>query len=84
MRVHIVYLSGGQVRVHRAGCRDIGRERTRHTTDYQIEVATQREAAEEFFSDFIAEGSMTPDDAWAETTVLPCTAGLPEGSPGQY
>lgn len=86
MQVHIIYLNSGAVRVHRAGCRDVARELRgsagRVTSEYQVDVSTQHEAAEEFHADFLEEGSMTPDEAWTYTTVLPCASELPVGEPG--
>jgi hypothetical protein len=86
MNVTILSMRSGadEVRIHKTGCRDIGHELPR-TQDgdasYTLEVASQREAAEEFWGDFIAEGSMTGDDALGYCAFLPCTRGLPEDKP---
>ena len=83
MKVHMIYNpngKGAEVRVHKAGCRDIDKDLRKATSDDTMDAATQREAAGEWWGDFISEGSMTVDDALAYTDFLPCTAGLPEGA----
>jgi len=70
--------TGQEVRVHKAGCRDITRDLRGATSHYEVEVATQAEAAEDFWADFIAEESMTAEQALTYLDFLPCTNGLPE------
>ena len=83
MQVHVIYNPNGphantsEVRVHAAGCKDIAKElRHRPTSDYATAGETQHEIAEEFWADFIAEESMTAEDAMSYTWFLPCTKGL--------
>jgi hypothetical protein len=80
MKVTIVHDSNDNAFVHKAGCADITRraERKRsHLSSYTIEASTQQEAANDAWSDFIAEESMTEADALAYTRFLPCCDGLP-------
>jgi hypothetical protein len=88
MKVHVIYdpnrRGGSEVRVHRAGCRDIQRDirpnpHSRHgaTSHYETAGSSQREIAEDFYADFIEEESMTAAQAMDYTEFLPCTAGLP-------
>ena len=68
MKVHLIYEPNGrgaEVRMHKAGCRDISRDLRRCTSHYELEVASQREAAEDFFSDFIAEESMSAEKTFS-------------------
>lgn len=85
MRIHVIYTSGINARIHAAGCPDIEPERTilRVTGEYETDAATQHDAAEEFWAEAIAEGSMTPAEAMDCTTVMPCAAGLPAGIGGE-
>jgi hypothetical protein len=81
MKLHLIYnpnRKGPEVRVHLAGCRDIGRDLKGATSDYTTEAPSAQAAAEDFHADFIDEGSMTAADARAYTEFLPCTKGLPE------
>jgi hypothetical protein len=74
--VKITYLYfGDDVRVHKAGCRDIEREcaRRRPTTRYSSEASSKQDAANNFYSDFVESGEMTEQDALSYTTFLPCT-----------
>lgn len=80
MQVTIVH--GDNAHVHKAGCADLARRerKNRHyLSDYTLTVATRREAALDAWSDFVAEESMTEDDAIAYTEFYPCCDGLPEG-----
>jgi len=77
MNVTIIY-KADIVRVHKAGCRDIDKDKRRAVTVYTAEHATKQEVASDFYSDFIAEGSMSEDEALAYCDFLPCTHGLPE------
>jgi hypothetical protein len=80
VKVELIYgpnTKGAELRVHKAGCRDIGRERKGATSSTIQEVSSAAMAAEDFYQDFIAEGSMTAEDALGYTEFLPCTAGLP-------
>jgi hypothetical protein len=91
MELHFIYnpnrwlyhasAGSAEVRVHRAGCRDIAKERKGSTSDYASAHASQEEAAQDWWADFIAEESMTADDAMQYTDFMPCTAGLPVSSP---
>lgn len=69
--VTIIY-NGDTVRVHAAGCRDAKRDARGATTTYTISASSLEEVAEDFYSDFIAEGSMTSDEAMGYTEFLPC------------
>jgi hypothetical protein len=87
MEVHVIYnpnrwlanakAGSAEVRVHRAGCRDIAKEKRGATSDYSTAGDSQREIAEDFWSDFIAEESMTAEDAMQFTDFMPCCADLP-------
>ncbi len=84
MYVHLIYnpnRPGPEVRVHKAGCRDIGRDQRGMTSDDTMNVASQTEAAVEWWGDFIAEKSMDVADALGYTEFLPCTKGLPLETP---
>jgi hypothetical protein len=87
VRVHVIYNpnrrdKSGEVRVHLVGCRDIRRDIeggpkwSPATSDYETEGTSQQFIAEDFYADFIEEGSMTEADAMRHTTFLPCTLGL--------
>ena len=83
MKLHLIYnpnSKGAEVRVHRAGCRDIDRELKghRHTSDYVADFDSKQDAAEDFWADFIEEDSMTAADAMTYTEFLPCVGDLPE------
>ena len=81
MKLHLIHnqnRSGAEVRVHRAGCRDIQLDLRGSTSSDVFDAASQAEAATEWWGDFINEGSMTAADALGHTDFLPCTAGLPE------
>jgi hypothetical protein len=87
MELHFIYnpnrwlanakAGSAEVRVHRAGCRDIAKEKRGSTSDYVSAFDSQTDAAEEWWADFIAEESMTAEDAMNYTDFMPCTAGLP-------
>jgi len=87
MEVHIIYnpnrwlyhasAGSAEVRVHRAGCRDIAKEVKGSTSNYKTVVDSQEEAAQDFWADFIAEESMTADDAMTYTDFMPCCKDLP-------
>ena len=87
MELHFIYnpnrwlanakAGSAEVRVHRAGCRDIAKEKRGSTSDYVSAFDSQVDAAEEWWADFIAEESMTAEDAMNYTDFMPCTAGLP-------
>ncbi len=87
-KVHLIYnpnRKGAEVRIHAAGCRDIGRDvkgdRTTRpaTSHYECEVVSVLDAAKDFYSDFIDEDPEFYDDETLLSYVdaLPC-AGLPE------
>lgn len=78
MNVTIIY-NADDIRVHRTGCRDIDRETRRRppTTMYSLDAETRREVAEDFYSDFIHEGSMSSDEALGYSVFLPCCEALP-------
>ena len=81
MKLHLIYnpnRSGAQVRIHKAGCRDIQQDLRGSTSSDVFDAASQAEAATEWWGDFINEGSMTAADALGYTDSLPCTRGLPE------
>jgi hypothetical protein len=82
MPIHLIYnpnREGAEVRVHKAGCRDIPRDLRGSTSNYTTEATSQREAAEDFWADFIEEGSMDLQAAAGYTVFLPCTLGLAGG-----
>ena len=87
MQVYVIYNPNGphakksaEVRVHKRGCRDIGRElRQNPTSHYSTAGETETEIAEDFWADFIEEESMTAADAMRYTEFLPCTRELPRG-----
>jgi hypothetical protein len=87
MKIHLIYhpnRGGSEVRVHKARCQGIAADILHGhgaTSHYETEVHSQHEAAEDFYADFIAEESMTPAEAWAQTDFLPCTKGLAETTP---
>jgi hypothetical protein len=79
MLVTIVQNSDEYALVHRAGCTDIKRREMRqraYLSQWDADVATQQEAANDAWSDFIAE-DMTEEAALGYTTFLPCCAELP-------
>lgn len=71
-RITVIYGNGDPIRLHKAECRDAAREARYAVTTYTAEYDTAQEAAEDFYQDLIAEGSMTEADAINETIVLPC------------
>ena len=75
MQVTLIY-SGDDVRVHKAGCRDVDKDKRRADTVYNMEANSFQDVANEFYSDFINEGSMTTDQALNYCNFAPCTAGL--------
>ena len=87
MIVHLIYdpnsptakAGGAEVRVHKAGCRDITVNVLKAATShYKLHVGSQRQASDHFWSDLIAEESVSSDDALESyTEFLPCTEGLP-------
>jgi hypothetical protein len=84
VKVHLIYNPNGlpELRVHKAGCPDIADELPAGsgwpvvTSHCEIEVASQRAAAEVFYCDLIRRGEMDADDAYLQTEFLPCTNGL--------
>ena len=81
MLVTIIHNSESNVSVHRAGCADIKRRELRdrgYLSHYNAEVTSEQEAANDAWSDFIGEGSMTEAQALSYTYVYPCAtdAGL--------
>lgn len=79
MKVRVIYnpnRKGAEVRVHAAGCKDIARDLRGSTSNYPTAGESQKEIAEDFYGDFIEEGSMTEADAMYYTDFLPCTKGL--------
>lgn len=95
MKIHIIYNpnrhdGSPEVRVHRAGCRDImrdvrpGPEWSACTSHYETAGTSKQDIAEDFHADFIEEGSMTAEDAMNYCWFLPCTVGLAETSDPTY
>jgi hypothetical protein len=92
VKVHIIYdpnqhTKAGQhgVVVHKAGCADIKKAIATATSHYLTDTESQKDAALDFWSDFIAEESMTETQAIEQTGFAPCTKGLPvvpNGTPG--
>lgn len=73
---------GYWMEVHADGCADLSRGRrgqTKGAGSWTIEAATMREAAIAISSDFIAEGSMTEDEALEHVYFAPCVK-LPRGA----
>jgi len=70
---------GSTVRVHRTGCRDIGRDSAGATTVYAMDADDKSEVVWDFSGDLIREGSSTYGQALGEVDFLPC-APLPEGN----
>lgn len=77
-RIHIIICAdNGDVRVHRAWCRDIARDLRRDVTrHYEEDAASQYEAAVKAHAESILAGEMTFDSALRRTTFLPCAAAL--------
>lgn len=67
-----------EVRVHRAGCRDIDRDSRLATSVLTTAAFTKQEAAADWWADFIEERSMGSAQAREYTEFLPCTRELPE------
>ena len=65
---------------HKAGCKHVTRSKFPETLQWPdiFEAATLAEAAAYMASDFIAEGSMTVDEAIGYITFAPCVK-LPRG-----
>jgi len=92
VKVHIIYdpnqhTKAGQhgVVVHKAGCADIKKAIATATNHYLTDSESQKDAALDFWADFIAEESMTEAQAISQTGFAPCTKGLPvvpNGTPG--
>ena len=79
--MQITIIHADNAHVHKAGCADIKRRerKSRHfLSEYSLTVESQREAALDAWSDFVAEESMTEDDAIAYTYFYPCCDELPE------
>jgi hypothetical protein len=79
MLVTIIHDSDSNANVHKAGCADIKRKaliRRSYMSHWDAEVSSEQAAANDAWSDFIAEESMTEEDALAYTNFLPCTKGL--------
>ncbi|GAA3144424.1 hypothetical protein GCM10010466_39420 [Planomonospora alba] len=69
-------LCGSGFRVHAAGCRDIARDIARSASAIDaipVIATTAEEIAVELNQDFIAEGSMTADEALDYVTFVGCT-----------
>ena len=80
MKVTIVQNSNTNANVHRAGCADIRRRERRdrgYLSSWDADVSSQQEAAGNAWSDFIAGGEMTEDDALGYTRFYPCCDNLP-------
>jgi len=81
MKVHIIYNPNRgrtEIEVHRAGCRDIAKALRGCTSHYELEATSRRQVSDDFWSDFIAEESMTSDDGMGYTDFLPCLNDLSE------
>lgn len=63
--------------MHAADCRDIAKDKRGAVTVYSIEAESCRAVAEDFYSDFIGEGSMTSEEALQYSIFLPCCKALP-------
>lgn len=79
------FLVSGQFRVHRAGCRDAGKEARRSdSAGAPEEYASKAEVIRALWADIIAENPGTygtPEGIASletETRFLACTAGLPD------
>ena len=75
MRVTLIYKSD-EVHVHRADCRDIPKARRNAANVEDMTVETRQEVANDWYQDFINEGSMTEAEALNYCVFLPCTRGL--------
>jgi hypothetical protein len=76
MKLHAIYnpnRKGPELRVHAAGCADIKRDLRGATSDTVNDHESVEDCAEDFYQDFIAEGSMTVEDAIGYSEFLPCT-----------
>jgi len=73
----------GTFHVHRAGCADCAKLDKNPSIDPSMdtEVTSCRAAAEFVYSDHIAEGSTTSDEALADFYFAPCLKGLPTDDP---
>jgi hypothetical protein len=61
----------GRIHVHKAGCRDIAKQRINGSWTLP-EGLSDREIGIDAYADQIDEGSMTEDEAEAEVYRLPC------------
>jgi len=83
VKVTIIQNSNENARVHIAGCADITRREKRdrgYLSSWDADVATRQEAANDAWSDFISEGSMTEEAALGYTAFLPCCDELPDSA----
>jgi hypothetical protein len=80
VKVTIVQNGDENAIVHKAGCADV-RRHERHAraylSDWDADVADRQAAANDAWSDFIAEESMTEADALGYTSFKPCCDDLP-------
>ena len=91
-KMHIIYNPNrkghADVVVHVAGCGQISREvkavDNGSGSHYETELPSMRAAADDFYSDFIGEGSMDSDSALAGTELHSCAvkAEVPVETPG--
>jgi hypothetical protein len=65
---------GPELRIHSASCADIKRDLRGATSDMVNEYESVEAAAEDFYADFIDEGSMTVEDTIGYSEFLPCTS----------
>jgi hypothetical protein len=78
MVVTVVSSTSGDIRVHRAGCRDIERERRRANSVWNVEVPEGVTPAQAVSDEICADFGWTAEDGearpWApeDLTVLPC------------
>jgi hypothetical protein len=75
MKLIIASTRSNDPEVHAEGCADVmrGLKSGKYQGSYTVEVDKAEDAALDFWSDIIAEESMTEDDAQKYTKYLPCT-----------
>jgi hypothetical protein len=86
VKLTIIHNSNRDAIVHAAGCADIKRRELRdraYLSHWDADHASQQDAANDAWADFIAEESMTEADALGYTHFLPCVGDLPETAPAE-
>lgn len=73
VKVTIVVVNGDP-QVHKAGCADLNKK-LRAEVKYDMDATSAQEAANDFWADFLDEGSMDEAEALGNTRIYPC-AGL--------